>query len=70
MLILKFTCDDAHILNTDLILEQFTKALGVTNPKDIAIKKSDNSVKLYLGSKTSKNISLPIEMTDEDLNII
>lgn len=65
MLVLKFTCDDAHVLNTDIIAEKFSEAIGVDS-KHIAIKKSENAVKLYLGPSNSNNISLNIEVTDED----
>lgn len=65
MLVLKFTCDEAHHLNTKIISEKFSEALG--SSKDIAIKEEPDVVKLYLGQKGPKNISISIEVTDEDL---
>ena len=67
MLVLKFTCDAAHHLNTKIISEKFSEALGVS--KDIVLKEEQDkdTVKLYLGKKGAKNISLSIEITDEDV---
>ena len=67
MLVLKFTCDAAHHLNTKIISEKFSEALGVS--KDIALKEESDkdTVKIYLGQKGAKNISLSIEITDEDI---
>ena len=65
MLVLKFTCDDAHHLNTKIISEKFAEALGTS--KDIALKEEPDVVKLYIGQKGAKNISLRIEVTDEDI---
>lgn len=65
MLVFKFTCDEAHHLNTKIIAEKFSEALG--SSKDITIKEEPDVVKLYLGQKNSNNISISIEITDEDL---
>lgn len=66
MLVFKFTCDDAHHLNSKLIAEKFSEALG--SSKDIRIKEDKDVVKLYLGKESPKNISITIEITDDDLN--
>jgi hypothetical protein len=66
MLILKFTCDDQHHLNSKLVAEKFVEAVGKS--KDIVIKDGSDVVKLYLGQKQANNISLNIEITDEDVN--
>ena len=67
MLVLKFTCDQAHHLNTKIISEKFSEALGIS--KDIVLKAEPDkdTVKIYLGQKGAKNISLSIEITDEDI---
>ena len=66
MLILKFTCDDQHHLNSKLVAEKFVEAVGKS--KDIVIKDGSDVVKLYLGQKQANNISLNIEITDEDVS--
>lgn len=65
MLVLKFTCDKNYKLNSKIISEKFADIIG--NSDDIKIKEGNNSVKLYLGKESSKNVSLPIELTDDDL---
>lgn len=67
MLVFKFTCDEAHHLNSKLIAEKFSEAIGGFS-KDIRIKEDKDVVKLYLGKEVPKNISITIEVTDEDLN--
>lgn len=66
MLVLKFTCDDQHHLNSKLVAEKFVEAVGKS--KDIVIKDGPDVVKLYLGQKQANNISLNIEITDEDVD--
>lgn len=66
MLVLKFTCDDQHHLNSKLVAEKFVEAVGAS--KDIVIKDGSDVVKLYLGQKQANNISLNIEITDEDVS--
>ena len=66
MLVLKFTCDDQHHLNSKLVAEKFVEAVGKS--KDIVIKDGSDVVKLYLGQKQANNISLNIEITDEDVS--
>lgn len=65
MLVFKFTCDEAHHLNTKIISDKFAEAIGPC--KDIKMKEEPDVVKLYLGQKNSNNISISIEITDEDL---
>lgn len=66
MLILKFTCDDKHHLNSKLVAEKFVEAMG--DSTDITIKDGTDVVKLYLGRKQAKNVTLNIEITDDDVD--
>ena len=66
MLILKFTCDDRHHLNSKLVAEKFVEAMGDSN--DITIKDGQDVVKLYLGRKQAKNVTLTVEITDDDVD--
>lgn len=68
MLILKFTCDKDHHFNSKLIAEKFRELIGES--KDMAVKESPDVVKLYLGEKSLKNVSLTVEVTDEDVATI
>ena len=54
MLVLKFTCDNRHHLNTDLIMDKFHEAIG--KQQNVTLKSGPDVVKLYLGEKSSKNI--------------
>lgn len=65
MLVLKFTCDDEHHLNSKLVADKFIEAIGQS--KEIAIKDGPDTVKLYLGQKQANNVSITIEVTDEDI---
>lgn len=66
MLILKFICDDKHHLNSKLVAEKFVEAMG--DSTDITIKDGTDVVKLYLGRKQAKNVTLNIEITDDDVD--
>lgn len=66
MLILKFTCDNKHHLNSKLVAEKFAEAMGDAN--DITIKDGTDVVKLYLGRKQAKNVTLTVEITDDDVD--
>ena len=69
MLVFKFTCDENHRLNTKLIIDRFNKAIG-EKIKDVDIREGDNKVVLYIGKKSKDGITIPVEITDEDMEII
>ncbi len=66
MLVLKFTCDEKHHLNSKLIAEKFVEAMGRSN--DIVIKDGPDVVKLYLGKKQANNVHLNIEISNDDID--